>query len=95
MGDGGDRRLGRFAFIVAGLSFIPLIGALFGLIAIAWGLVKRKSGGRKLALIGTTGIAFSFIIFGSLFYFGFVQRGGIYDNLRVKLAQSGLNSLVH
>ena len=94
MGDRSDRKPGKLAFVVGGLSFIPLIGVLFGLVAVAWGLVKWKSGGSKLALIGAGGIAFSFILFGGLFYFGFVQRGGIYDNLRTKLAQSDLNSLV-
>jgi hypothetical protein len=36
-------------------------------------------------------IAFAFV---ALFYFGFVQRGGVYDDLRVKLAQSQLNQLI-
>ena len=94
MGDGSGRKPGRFAFVAAGMSFIPVIGILFGLIAVALGLVRWKSGGRKLALIGAGGIAFSFILYGGLFYFGFVQRGGIYDDLRTKLAQSDLNSVV-
>ena len=33
-------------------------------------------------------------MFGALFYFGFVQRGGVYDSLRAGLAQSQLNELV-
>jgi hypothetical protein len=34
------------------------------------------------------------IAFTSLWYFGFVQRGGVYDGLRVQLAQTELNQLV-
>ena len=34
------------------------------------------------------------VMFGSLFYFGFVQRGGVYDGLRAQLAVSQLNQLV-
>jgi hypothetical protein len=34
------------------------------------------------------------IMFGSLYYFGFVQRGGVYDGLRAQLAQGQLNQLV-
>jgi len=34
------------------------------------------------------------LLFSALFYFGFVQRGGVYDDLRIQLAQSQLNQLV-
>jgi hypothetical protein len=91
---GDDRKLGALPFVIGGLSFIPLIGVLFGIITIVWGLIKRKSGGIKLALIGAGGICFTIIIYGGLFYLGFSQRGGIYDDLRAKLAQSDLDSLV-
>ena len=89
-----DKRLGCFPFVIGGLSFIPLVGVLFGLVAIVWGLIARKRGGGKLALVGAAGIAFSIILYGGFFYFGFVQRGGIYDDLRAKLAQNNLNALV-
>jgi hypothetical protein len=89
-----DNRLGCLPFVIGGLSFVPLFGVLFGLVAIVWGLVARKRGGGKLALIGAAGIAFSVLLYGGLFYFGFVQRGGLYDDLRAKMAQSNLNALV-
>jgi hypothetical protein len=87
-------RLGVAPFVLSGLSFIPLVGAPLGIICVLWGLVTKKSGGRKLAGIGAAGIAFTVALFGALFYFGFVQRGGVYDDLRKRLAQSELNSLV-
>jgi hypothetical protein len=87
-------RLGGGAFVLGGLSYIPLIGVVFGLAAIVWGLVSRKKGAKKLALVGAGGIAFTFVLYGSLFYFGFVQRGGIYDSLRAQSAQHQLNQLV-
>ena len=89
-----NKRLGTIAFVFAGMSFIPLIGVLFGLFAIGRGLSTKLDGGKKLALIGLAGIGFTMVIYGALFYFGTVQRGGIYDNLRAKMAQSNLNSLV-
>jgi hypothetical protein len=89
-----DKRLGCFPFVIGGLSFVPLVGVLFGLAAIVWGLIARKRGGGKLALVGAAGIAFSVILYGGFFYFGFIQRGGIYDELRTKLAQNNLNALV-
>jgi hypothetical protein len=33
-------------------------------------------------------------MFAALFYFGFVQRGGVYDDLRAQLTQTQLNQLV-
>jgi hypothetical protein len=89
-----DKTLGWFPFVVGGLSFIPLLGVLFGLIAIVWGLSARRRGGMKLVLVGAVGIGFTIVLYGALFYFGFSQRGGIYDDLRTKMAQNNLNSLV-
>jgi len=39
-------------------------------------------------------MSLTIVMYASLFYFGFVQRGGVYDDLRVKLTQTMLNSLV-
>lgn len=87
-------KLGVFPYVVGGASFIPGIGIIFGIIAIVWGLVTKKLGGKKLAIIGACGIGFSAILYGSLFYFGFVQRGGVYDDLRTQLSESTITSLV-
>ncbi len=73
-------KLGVFPYVVGVISFIPGIGILFGFIAIIWGIVTKKLGGRKLVIIGSCGIGLSVILYGTLFYFGFVQRGGIYDD---------------
>ena len=86
--------IGGFAYVVGGLAFIPLVGVLFGIAAIVWGLSTDKSGRKLLIALGAGGIAFTTILYGSLFYFAFGQRGGVYDDLRAKLAQSSLNSLV-
>lgn len=89
-----DKKLGAAPYVIGGLSFIPLIGILFGIAAIVWGLVTKRKGGKTLALVGAGGIAFTFVIYGGLFYFGAIQRGGVYDDLRGKLAQHQLNQLV-
>ena len=89
-----QQKLGAFPYVIAGVSFIPGIGILFGIVAIIWGLVTKKLGGRKLAIIGACGISFSIVLYGSLFYFGFVQRGGVYDDLRAQLSKSTITSLV-
>jgi hypothetical protein len=88
------KKIGAFPFVLSGLSFIPMVGVPFGLIAIVWGLINRRSGGGKVALISAGGFAFTIILYGGIFYFGFFQRGGIFDDLRTKLAQSNLNSVV-
>lgn len=89
-----QEKLGTFPYVVGVMSFIPLIGVLFGLVAIVWGLATKKTGGKMLALIGGGGIAFTVVLYSSLFYFGFVQRGGVYDDLRAKLSKSMITSLV-
>ncbi len=89
-----QEKLGIFPFVIGGVSFIPGVGVIFGIIAIIWGLVTKKVGGKKLAVIGTCGIGFSVILYGALFYFGFVQRGGVYDDLRVQLSKNTITSLV-
>jgi len=71
-----------------------LVGVPFGLTVIVWGLLTRKGGGRIVAAIGAAGIAMTLALYGALFYFGFVQQGGVYDKLRIQLAQNSLNSLV-
>jgi hypothetical protein len=87
--------LGTLPYVVGGLSYIPLIGILFGAIAVVWGLTTRKADGRRLALIGAGGVAVTVVAYSALFYFGFVQRGGVYDDLRIKLAEGTLTTVVH
>jgi hypothetical protein len=86
--------LGSGAWVVAGLSYIPLVGVVFGVVAIVWGMAVRKTGRLKLALVGAGGIAFTIVLYAGLIYFGFVQRGGVYDRLRAQLAQQQLYTLV-
>jgi len=87
-------KLGVFPYVIAGLSFIPLIGVIFGIVAIVWGMVTTKLGGRTLAFLGAGGILFTIIIYSALFYFGFQQRGGLYDDLRQTMAKSNLLQVV-
>src|SRR3954467_5939142 len=86
--------LGALPFVLAGLSFLPLLGVPFGLVAIILGLLKIQQGGWKVVIIGCSGIAFTVVLYGALFYFGFVQRGGIYDDLRTQMARGNLDNVV-
>lgn len=81
-------------YVLAGLTFIPLLGVCFALPLFIFGLVTKKQGGKTIAVVAIVGICFSIVLYGSLFYFGFVKRGGGYDDLRIKLAQSTLTDLV-
>jgi hypothetical protein len=91
---GKHENLGAFPFVLGGLSFIPLIGVPFGIVAVVWGLFTKRTGGNKLAVVGVLRICFTVVVYGSLFYFGLAQRAGIYDELRTKMAQNNINSLV-
>lgn len=87
-------KLSTFPFVLGGISFIPGIGIIFGIVAIIWGLITKREGGKKLAIIGGCGVGFSAVLYLALFYFGFVQRGGVYDDLRAKLGESTITSLM-
>jgi len=69
-------------WVFGGLSFIPLIGVLFGIIAIIIGVAKKSKGP---ALLGLCGILVTVVLYGGLYYFGFVQKGSVYDDLRTQL----------
>ncbi len=94
MVDSPTEKLGTFPFVIGGMSFIHGLGILFGLVSIVWGSITKREGGKKLRRLGALGIAFSVILYSALFYFGFAQRGGVYDDLRTKLAETTLTSLV-
>lgn len=47
--------LGFFPYVLGTMSVLPEIGFLFGIVAIVWGLVTKKSGGKLLAAIGAIG----------------------------------------
>lgn len=82
------------AYIIAGLSFIPLCGVLFGIIAIGWGLFNIDHGGKKVLAIGAAGILLTFVLYGALYYIGGVERGGIADEARTLSAKRQLLDLV-
>ena len=86
-----DQKAGCITYGIGGASFIPLFGVLFGIISIVIGIVKKIP---MLIFLGVGGILVSVLLYGSLFYFGFYQRGGIYDNLRKRLAITMLNGAV-
>jgi hypothetical protein len=88
------QKFGFLPYMVSGFSFIPLCGVFFGAISILWGLITWKRSGKMLVLLGTAGIIFTVVIYGGLYYFGFVQRGGIYDSLRSRLAGTHLVTIV-
>lgn len=76
-------------WVFGGLSFIPLIGVFFGIVAIIIGATKKIKG---QIFLGAAGILFTVIIYGSLFYFGFVAKTGVYADLKVKLASQIINT---
>ncbi len=87
-------RLGTLPFVLGGMSFIPLLGIPFGVLAIAWGLGTKKEGGRKLALVGAGGISATVLLYSALFYFGFSVRGGAFDEARAQLSRTNLGGVV-
>ncbi len=83
--------LGIVSIVLGATSFIPLLGIFIGLSAIVVGIsdiAKNKSRLGWIGLIlGMLGILFTIGLYGSLFYFGFAQRGGLYDEMRLELVR--------
>lgn len=52
----GNKNIGYFPYILGGMSFIPIIGVLFGVISVLWGIVKWGQGGRMLVFVGLGGV---------------------------------------
>ena len=88
------KRIGCLPYALGGASFIPLLGVPVGIAAIVIGIIKRKVGGWKLIVLGSLGILLTIGLYGTLFYQGFVKRGGIYDELRGELTKNSLAILV-
>ncbi len=59
-----SKKHGAFPFVLAGISFIPLIGVLFGIICIAVALIARKSNSLLLGILGGSGILVTVVIYG-------------------------------
>ena len=86
--------VGFLPFVISGISFVPLCGVPFGILAVLYGLFTKKRYGKLVAAIGALGISLTVVLYGGLWYFGFVQRGGVYDDLRARLAENQLTTLV-
>jgi Type II secretion system (T2SS), protein G len=83
-----DRRFAQAAkpkstagWVFAGLSFIPLFGIWFGIVAIVIGAVKKTTG---QVYLGIAGILFSVLLYGGIFYFGFIAKTGPFAELKLK-----------
>ncbi len=62
-GDEGDELgLGPLPYVVASLSTLPVIGLLFALIAIPWGLATLARGGKVVAFLGALGVGTQFLL---------------------------------
>ena len=79
---------------MGGASFIPLLGLPLGIVSIVYGLMKRKEGGLPLVFLGAGGILLTVVLYSTLFYKGFVERGGAFDELKSQLAQTQVTSVV-
>jgi len=66
----GHNGISGLAYVPAVASFIPLLGVGFGIAAILWGASKWRGGGKPVAYIGAAGIAFTVLLYGSLFAIG-------------------------
>lgn len=88
-----QQKMGIPAYVIAGLSFIPLFGVLPGLVAVFWGLASKKTGRWIVTSIGLAGICCTIAIYGSLFHFA-LKEGGGFEQAQSQLSSSLVTSLV-
>lgn len=55
---------GTGAFVLAGISFIPLLGVIPGIICIINALVRRRSNSKLLGILGFSGVMVSVVLYG-------------------------------
>lgn len=82
------------------ISFFPLIGVVIGILAVIFGIValvqikKNELGGKGMGIVGiilgVCGILFTVILYGSIFYFGFVAKEGPFKEVRIEASQQVL-----
>jgi hypothetical protein len=87
-------KLGCLPYVMGGASFIPVLGVPLGIVSIVYGLIKRKEGGLPLAFLGVGGIVLTVVLYGTLFYKGFVEKGGVFDVLKSQLVQTQVTGVV-
>ena len=75
-------------YIFGGLSFIPLLGVVFGIAAIINGILNRTKGP---IFLGLGGILVTIALYGGLFYFGFIAKFGPYYELKKQFDRQLLN----
>lgn len=78
-----ERKSSTLAYVLAGTSFIPLLGVPLGLLAIVLGISWKTKGPIFVAIAG---IMVTVALYGSLYYFGFVANYGPYAGLKKQLA---------
>ena len=62
------------AWLLAVLAMLPLVGIIFGLIAVEWGMRTRDSGGRPLVRVAALTLA----IGAAITVAGFIYRAEIF-----------------
>jgi hypothetical protein len=81
-------------FTVAGLSFLPIFGMLFGAAGLTWGLLSSRPRAIRAAFISAGGALLNLIgLFGLAFYMG-GRTDGLFDQARTVAAQQDLLRLV-
>ncbi|MEO9167619.1 MAG: hypothetical protein ABI230_04370 [Aestuariivirga sp.] len=94
MSEEKTRQIGIGSYIVVVLSFIPLVGIFFAIVAIIMGLRKFNEGGKRLIMLGCLGLVLTFSIYGTLFYKTFERRGGLFGDGFNLLAKGMVTDLV-
>ena len=59
--------IGPLPYMVAALSFMPVLGVITGPIALIWGITTLKRGGKPVAVIGAVGFLSQSLFFSFLF----------------------------
>lgn len=85
------------SLILGVVSLIPAIGIILGLAALILGIIaiqninKNNIVSKRMAIagivLGVLGMLSTIVIYGSLFYFGFISKSGPFAEVRSKVSQ--------
>lgn len=89
-----ETKVTTLEYVVGFLSFIPLLGAVLGIVSIVLGALKFRAGGWKVVLLGVGGILLTVGLYAAFFAFMFFGKDNMMNDVMQQMARANLRQCV-